>query len=306
MARHALDPEKQYYTLLQNYRAGIKNYPELGKMAVKAAYFDDKQIADSVAGDYINNYLLSLDEEALYTKDNLLFISNNMRSKEKYFDLFCHNREKIDRIMDYRGFAQNSIDKTIFDETIYPFVIKYDKTGMAPDWNTIAAITEKKYGPVDGDRNIQLAKIKWYAYTRQNWDALVQALNVLIERRYLETWEPDDYAFTLNDNAWTLFQNSSNPRLLAHALSWSNKSLALMDTAITIKDTIYFRGFQVNYMDTKANLLYKLGHKQEAITQEEKALDMARNLKIDDFITNFNVTIVKMKKDEPTWPSPKP
>jgi tetratricopeptide (TPR) repeat protein len=52
-----------------------------------------------------------------------------------------------------------------------------------------------------------------------------------------------------------------------------------------------------NYLDTYANLLYKLGRTEEALRYEEKAFALAPNDK--DITDNLS----KMKKGEPTWPT---
>jgi Mn-dependent DtxR family transcriptional regulator len=48
-------------------------------------------------------------------------------------------------------------------------------------------------------------------------------------------------------------------------------------------------------MDTYANLLYKLGRKEEAIAREEIAAELSPDDK------SFRETLYKMRKDEKTW-----
>jgi hypothetical protein len=50
-------------------------------------------------------------------------------------------------------------------------------------------------------------------------------------------------------------------------------------------------------MDTKANLLYKLGKIQDGIAWEEKAASLNSEDK------SFQEVSIKMKKGLPTWPS---
>ena len=50
-------------------------------------------------------------------------------------------------------------------------------------------------------------------------------------------------------------------------------------------------------VDTYANLLYKLGQKEEAITKEEEALRFAA----EKDIKGFTETLLKMKAGEKTW-----
>lgn len=88
----------------------------------------------------------------------------------------------------------------------------------------------------------------------------------------------------LNSFAWEVFKRVSDTATLKDALRWSGRSLEL----------------SINNpprLDTYANLLYKLGQKEEAITKEEEALRFAdeKNLK------GFTETLMKMKAGEKTW-----
>ncbi len=51
-------------------------------------------------------------------------------------------------------------------------------------------------------------------------------------------------------------------------------------------------------LDTHANLLYKLGKKEEALKYEEKALAY------DPANEDLKKTYTKMKAGQPTWPQP--
>ena len=51
------------------------------------------------------------------------------------------------------------------------------------------------------------------------------------------------------------------------------------------------------YLDTYANLLYKLGQRNEAMKYETKAIKLATGKYIDE----FKATLLKMKQNEKTW-----
>ncbi|MBW8683040.1 hypothetical protein [Chitinophaga rhizophila] len=55
------------------------------------------------------------------------------------------------------------------------------------------------------------------------------------------------------------------------------------------------------WIDTYAGLLYKIGRKKEAITQQQKALTIAESQKADDRVKIYKENIQKMKKNIPTW-----
>ena len=88
----------------------------------------------------------------------------------------------------------------------------------------------------------------------------------------------------LNNFAWEVFKRVSDTEILKNALRWSGRSLEL-----SINNP--YR------LDTYANLLYKLGQKEEAITKEEEALHFAA----EKDLKGFTETLLKMKAGEKTW-----
>ena len=90
-------------------------------------------------------------------------------------------------------------------------------------------------------------------------------------------------AAQLNQFAWTVFENCKDMTCVQDALDWSKRSIKEKEEAA--------------YMDTYANLLYRMGRKEEAINWEQKGLYVAGEEDKGDFVA----TIEKMKKGEKTW-----
>lgn len=90
----------------------------------------------------------------------------------------------------------------------------------------------------------------------------------------------------LNNIAWTFFERTNDPLLLNKALLWSGRSVELNEQ-------------NPMYIDTYANLLYKLGQKEKAIAEETKALNAALNAK--EKTKFYEETLKKMKAGEKTW-----
>ncbi|WP_431294700.1 hypothetical protein [Pedobacter sp. P26] len=84
----------------------------------------------------------------------------------------------------------------------------------------------------------------------------------------------------LNSFAWTVFENCKDANCITEALSWSKRS---------VDET---QSKEPAYLDTYANLLYKLGKKDQAIAMQQKAVDLvtAENK------AQYQVTLEKMKK----------
>ena len=90
--------------------------------------------------------------------------------------------------------------------------------------------------------------------------------------------------FYLNNCAWDIFRYSDNKDELRKAIIWSDRA-------------IWMEGKKPegNMLDTKANLLYKLGNRREALALEKKAL------LLDPTNTDIQTELEKMRRREKTW-----
>ena len=89
---------------------------------------------------------------------------------------------------------------------------------------------------------------------------------------------------SLNNIAWEVFRKVSDKKALQDALVWSTRSLELSPN-------------NAAWLDTYANLLYKLGQKEEAIAKQEEALRYANTNEQKGLTQN----LMKMKAGEKTW-----
>lgn len=105
-------------------------------------------------------------------------------------------------------------------------------------------------------------------------------------RNYMSHALRNKYSEALNDIAWDFFGKIADTKALENALRWSKRSLEI---------------YPDNHMflDTYANLLYKLGRNEEAITNENEAFRIATETKADTKV--YEKTLVKMKAGEKTW-----
>jgi hypothetical protein len=107
---------------------------------------------------------------------------------------------------------------------------------------------------------------------------------------------PFDDGWQLNVGAWQAFLGCSDKSSLSKALAWSELSIKLAP------------GANVQYFDTKANLLYKMGRREQAIAAEEAGVQEDKREAEKQgkgkgvFSDEYAATIEKMKQGEPTWP----
>ena len=91
----------------------------------------------------------------------------------------------------------------------------------------------------------------------------------------------------LNGLAWHIFETSSNEAELKEALAWSEK-------------TVQYKPTTAGYLDTNAQILYKLGRKEEAIALQKRAVANNTNTNSLNY-TAINETLKKMEAGEKLW-----
>jgi len=263
-ARDALNPEKQYYVLLKQYKDGKSDSAFLHKLANAALNSYDMINAKTIVDEYLNT------QQDLYTKDNLKLIESiTKKSSDRGFNILYNNPAKVDSILG-QGAAETITSRIIFFEE----AAKY--RNQKPDWNAIGVSITKKY-PAHADEITAKTKVLFYEF-EQDWQNFQYAI-----LEYMKKYGAKASPQELNDYAWTVFQNCEDMTCVSEALEWSKRSF---------KDNN-----EPGFMDTYANILYKLGKKDEAIMWETKARDLAA----EGDKKGYEEVIEKMKKGEKTW-----
>ena len=257
------DPGQQYSQLLQQYIDGKKDPAFLRKLAMTAQQVDDKPGARLAAAEYIATL------KAPYTAEDLSYIMQTTGStKDPGFAILKENAAAIDEAMGPRQAAIKMMN-LIYKDEIHQAV---SGPNAQPDWDRLAAKVSAYGAP--GEEILLRAKTIHYL-NQQDWDSFAKAAAEYVNK-YGNTLRPDE----LNQFAWTAFEKVNDKALLAPAVNWSELALK--------------SGEQPAYLDTYANLLYKLGKKEEALKAQEKAVSMA-----DD--ASLKENLEKMKKGERTW-----
>jgi len=202
LATDALNPQRQYYTLLARYQAGNDDPAGRRQLARQAAEVGDDQNAALIATGEIHK-LLKADSLQLYTQDNIRFIADfTSSSADPGFNWFATKGGPIDVAMQQTHYARELLDKIIAKE------------------NTDSAAIAQKYGPVTADRLATKAKI--YAAYGNDWPVFTAALV-----HYTDAYENPDDSALLHKNATMILQHSSKKTELVRALAWINHSLSV-------------------------------------------------------------------------------
>jgi len=286
VAMDAMNPEKQYYTLLEQYRSGSKDYKKISYLAYRSLQYKDPKLANELAFDYMDNYLLKLGPDKLFTKDNVDFMATFIQNAEhptetRAFRFFYDHAKENDSVTT-SGLTRDVVKYIAIKENIFPVFDRLknekDAAGRDPDWVVLEKKIDRKFGSDCARRSILDARIYWYSYTKK-WPLYCEA--VVEKVQLFGPYGPFDRSWQFNQDAWDMFQHSTDKTQLTIALGWSDSSIRLKPAA--------------QYYDTYANLLYKIGKTDEAIEWEEKAIGM------DARDPAMKKRLDKMKRGEPTW-----
>ena len=290
LCRAAQNAKEQYYTILGNYNQGHRDYTTLPYLIECSLELKNEAEATHFVHEYVHQYLEKLPSKELWTKQNLQLMeaySRFMVSKDKLFQLYFRNHGKIDSIVGEEKYSEILISSIIYREEVAPKVNMGIKMSREPNWKKIRRTIGRKYSAYYGEKYTVLGKMRFYK-ARKEWsqyianyiewqeeNGMVKIKHGLVALRVAKGY--------LNDCAWEVFKYSTNKKELTKALLWVESALSMNSAPDPVE------------MDTKANLLYKLGIKEEAILLEEKSSSLAKN---DNEIQQ---NLRKMKQGVPTW-----
>ena len=263
----AFDPNKQYYTLLEQYRGGKKDSGFLRRMSEQATQAYDMTTAKEVSKAYFAT------QPNIYTPACLNLLDQMTSStKDDGFTVFLHHSKEVDKIAG-QGKAEQKVNEILAREFVYPAIFQDNAT---PNWPAMQTSLTANY-PTQAPEVIEQSKVVYYS-EKSDWPNF-QTSVVAYMKKYGADASPDQ----LNQYAWTVFQKCPDMKCVTEALEWSKRSF---------KDNQ-----NPQFMDTYANILYKMGKKDDAIAWEEKAIKLSD----EATRTSLQPTLDKMKKGEKTW-----
>lgn len=292
LAENALNPEKQYYSLLSRYNQGRTDSITLSRLLSLAQEDKNDSLASRVGREYLSKILYAEEEADLMKKEKLIIIWKYADAvREKGFGLFYKNQKLIDSIIGVNGASRRFIDRVVKSSEIEP-ELKKGSPGDELDWKQLETKIAREFNQEMADRLILGAQLEYYQ-KRKNWKLFAAAFENHINKfppkvnshtlggMFGDSWE-------LNEKAWLLFLKCDERKTLKAGLKWIDMALRLDPESVQM-------------LDTKANLLYKVGRLKDAILCEEMALAKVKEHGETVFIQPYTETITKMKKNEPTW-----
>jgi len=239
---------------------------------------------------FMTDYLHKLSSAELYTQTNLTYLKYFTNSvDERGFHVFFENSIDVNAVMRQPDFAQREAERIITQTEYQPLLDQAKQTENIPDFASLKQKITGKYGSEYANRIVSYQTLKWYEYLIYSkkdvryWPDLIKARIEYINKYRMDTLSSNQVY--INNAAYTeIFLHSNNKYYLNTALSWMEN---------TMKGDY---GHKSNLLDTRANLLYELGKKEEAITMEAEAVKLAPGN------TELKENLKKMKIGKPTWP----
>jgi thioredoxin-related protein len=314
-AFYATDPDKQEYAVLEKYKKGTLPDYAIPSLITELERAEETTVAKETAQKYTNDYLLKLPDTLLFSRYNMKLIGNYLQSSADHaFALFYKRKTEVDKAV-AKGYADQIVGGIITKEEIYPKIWADNKRTIPikndPDWAAIAENIKEKYNAAYADMTLTDPQIDFYNATK-NWTKLVD-----VEMHKVETSAFDSagklipaWANPLNNITFNyFFTYSTNKNIIKKAANWQKMVIDLHPT-------------EPDYLDTYANLLYKIGERKQAIQWETKVLAL-QQAKFDNAfegnktnggrneayliskkkeIDEVTATLQKMKAGKKTWP----
>lgn len=283
--KDALNPERQYYGLKRQYEAGKKDPEFLFKLVNAARQAYESDFIPVVAKDYFST---KPDLKRAEVIKLLPFATSS--SSDAGFNFFLNNSNAADSVLG-KGASESIVKSIILNEKIYPklrtspqqkngvIIVSSGAVKKDVDWSTIEKDLVSTYPQYSAELMLT-AKKMYYTWTEES------AKYCEVFNEYLSKYPEKVSKYELNDVAWRIFQKSKDPKSLEYALAWSKKTLEGSSAK------------EVMFMDTYANLLYKTGKKQEAITLEAEAVRLSGEKNENG---GLHQVLNRMKKGEKTW-----
>jgi hypothetical protein len=261
----SFDSSKQYYTLLDHYNNGRRDTAFLHKLAMDCENAYDLANGDKVADDWLATQQGQFTRDVLYLEDMY-----TKKSTDKYFTVFTDHSAEVDKVLGPKA-AETKVRNVFINEGAGRKV----DDNRPPDWAAVRAKIAAKL-PADADELTARVKVSFYR-GRKDWPNFE---NAIVD--YMKTYGDHITDAELNDLAWSVFENCPDMTCVSEVLDWSKRLKDNSDAA---------------FVDTYANILYKLGKKDDAIALETKAVGLVP----DADKSSYQETLGKMKKGEKTW-----
>jgi thiol-disulfide isomerase/thioredoxin len=247
----ALDPTKQYGTLLRKFDGGERNPDFLYNAAYAAQSAYDTKKAQEIGAAYLKTQSNLLEEK------NVKFISQFTGSAtDPNFEFMRKNASTFEASLGGKEQYANKMYQIAFQSAYTDLGVKRDLTKeQAPALIAKSKDYFKKVLPEQEGRLSANFAMNVYQITK-DWDGYAKEAIAYYDNNTSAT------SVELNSVAWAFYENIDNPEYLKKALAWGLQSVKLSE------------GYP--NLDTVAALYSKLGDKKNTKIYAEKAIALGK------------------------------
>jgi thioredoxin-related protein len=270
LSEAAVDPNKQYFSLLEKYKAGkINRESDIRNFINIAANNGDRDFSEKVAAKFKIDFLDKLTIDQICSAENLKFAEDHtslINSHDNFFSLFWNYPGKSDSIE--LGLAKKVVRNVIQREEIIP-ALRYNDP-LSTNWDSISSNIISKYGNVYAEELLPPIRMR-FAYKTRSWNEYARLKeDEIAKKNRMSNIDTLAYSWELNKAAWDTYLECTDSTVLHKALLWSNHAILITSSIKNAPSDQYF--------DTNARLLYKLGRFSEAVENEEKAIKIGMEI----------------------------
>ena len=246
VAKAAKDPERQYFTMKKRFEQGENNADFLMKMSYAAQDVQEAELANKASDAYLAT------QKDWNTKENRAFVMRFASCIEnKTFSFILKNQADFEKEVG-KSEVENLLNTIPVMDVFRKF---FNRSTQTLDIEKAKEYLNK-YLPANlADKTISYATLRQYQIKQDVPNILTQAI------AHFDKYPTEDAA-TLNEFAWTFYENSTDRSQLEKALQWSLKSVQLVDSYA--------------FNDTAAALYFQMGEKKKAKEFAEKAIKKAK------------------------------
>lgn len=239
----ALNPETQLASIKKKFEAN----PNDTKLAVK--FFGMMESACMKLDFELAKYFETQKESELTSVTNWKIMNQFLTDyNSREFKYLVSNNDKFAKLYS-KDTVENKI-QNVYETSLKDLIRAKDTKG----YESLKGII-KKSGLSNGEKIILNSDLVYFQKNK-DWNNYGKVAEKLANK-----YGKDDY-YLLNNISWTVFENFDDKGMLSNAEKWAKHSTDLKD--------LYFNN------DTYANILFKIGKKNEAKSVAEKAIELAK------------------------------
>ncbi|TDG34838.1 DUF255 domain-containing protein [Pedobacter changchengzhani] len=281
-AKIVFTPKSQYPYLKEKFEKGARDTALLSSLIAGAIDYGDFQKMPL----YVNYYLRT--QTDLTSRKNLLYAYyGTQNTSDEGFQIIQKFPLQMDSLIGL-DFSRKIINMLIYEEVVFPLLkingtIK-QKNGMTEysgatvlnvDWEKVKSRLEQEY-PRYAEGVLRYSETTFYGEAN-NWPKFVDVVNQYIGSEKIDRLDVAE----IDSYSKVVFQSCEDFTYLKQALNWSDK---ITESTNNVDHP--------TYVITKANLLYKINRKEEAITLLENLLKVTNT----NFSEYINSILTKMRK----------